>query len=601
MKKIKQIDTTLVVCRPFLPSEKTDGLSCNFYFMPLDFVDMVSLKEVSKAYKYIYIERCIAEKLPNLELECNGIIKILDDFVNQTEKGSEDVRIAFHTGGDTHVNFMTKIARRIPDHIFVIPERARKEEGAADALEKENEKYIELIYGNTEAPELIEFMPQYILTGADFTYDYNVMVRAIKNYPIRTIALQEGPEDWHYRVRSVVKGETILKAINHYRNADIQFLQGSRVLSFIRPKYFTVTGNPKVDFIQEKELPANPKVFINCNFTYVHQKPSYESHGIEWVESVIRVCRQLGLDYLISQHPRDLSEWNDEHLVKSNAYKVAQQIEDSSICISRFSNIPYEAYARSRKVIYYNVHLEPMPIFVEDQETQIPVIDTEEELYEALKEHRDNYPYVIDKDAQRLFLHRHAGKPDGKALERIITNLQEIGSSSLENTEYLAAEIGEDIDICEQKVEQTVVLYTQFSKKTEEWHDMLFMILVEALAMLGMKVYVVCNAYAKCYHEFSKLEHHKDIVFELSRNYKFAFEQISFDKAIWVDEFSRDKCEAAIKELPGGEGIQVESLTLDVLEAELKEQGIENLQKVKNNLIEWDFWKKVLDIVHKRF
>lgn len=600
MRRTKQIDTTLVVCRPFLPDKRTDALGCNFYFMSLQLVDIVSLKETAKAYKYIYVEHCIAEKMPDLEMELGETVKILDDFVVESKIENKDVKIAFHAGNDTHVNFMTKIAKRIPNHIFLIPEKARKDEGAASALEREGEKYIELIYGKTESPELIKFMPQYILTGADFTSDYNLLTTAIKDYPIRTVALQEGPEDWHYRVRGIIKGEIVLKAINHYRNADIQFLQGSRVLSFIRPKYFTVTGNPKVDLIQEKELPTVPKVFINCNFTYVDEKPSYESHGVEWVESVIRVCKDLGLDYIISQHPRDLSEWNDEHLVKSNAYKVSQQIEDSSICISRFSNIPYEAYSRSRNVIYYNLHLEPMPIFVEDHETQIPVLDTEEELYQALKEHRDSYPYVIDKEAQRLFLHRHAGNPDGKALERIIQNLKEIGIGFLENIEYLSGEIGEYVDICEHKVDKTVVLYTRLSKKTVEWHDVLFMIVVEALAMLGMKVYVVSNAYAKCYHYFSKLECHKDIQFELAKDYKFEFEQITFDKAIWVDEFSKEKCESAVKEFPEADSVQVEALPLEVIETIMRERGMDNLQKITDNISESAFWEEILDIVRKR-
>lgn len=591
----KETDTILLVTRPFLPCPETDQLNCNFYFMPLEHTDYISLCETSKAYTYVYIEKILAEKILKDKVEMPENISIMENCVEETTSEQSELKLAFLAGGDTHVNFMVDIARQIENHIFLIPEIRVKDEGAAAALEREKEPYIEVIYGKNKCQELLDYAPQYVFSGADWTSDYNQVKKTIEGTSIRTVALQEGPEDWHIRTRSRVKGNIILRKLNHYRIADVQFLQGARVLSFIRPRYFTVTGNPKVDRIRESELPRNPKVFINCNFTYTDQKPSYESHGVEWVKSIIKVCKELELDYLISQHPRDLSEWDDEHLVKSNAYKVAQQIEDCSICVSRFSNIPYEAYARSRKVVYYNIHLEPMPIFVEDQETEIDVVDTELELKQVLLAHKKTYPYVIDKGKQRKYLHRHIGKPDGHALQRITANLMDMGAYSFKGYSYVSKLVAGIEDICSDKVNKVIAIYTEFNKKDFVYSDYLKMFIAEVLSMLGYKVYIVTNAYAKWYHMFNFLYTHQDIVVELARDFNFEFEQVFFDEVLYLGEQTENNlAEKKARELCDMNNAKwVDNISVESFEKMLKEISNNDTSDPVEIIKKREYWYKL--------
>lgn len=524
---ICDIDTILVICRPFLTDEWTDKLKCNFCFMSPDNIDIVSVIEVSKAYKKVFIEKIIADKIEEVLEKIGDKITIIENCIRK-ETVSSDTKVAFLASSDTHVEFMMKLAEAIPNHIFLIPDRSCKDDAAAAALEKAGKPFIEIHYKATECKELIDFCPQYIYTATDWTSEFIAVKRVIEGTAIRTIALQEGPEDWH--LRFIQNG--ILKVLNHYRNADIFFSQGSRTMFFIRPQYFAITGTPKIDRVEHNPLPEKPRVLINCNFTYLNTKPAYERKRNMWMESVLRVCKEIGIDYIISKHPRDDSEWDDPNLIYSNAYTIKQQLIDCSIAISRFSSIPYEALARSRKAIYYNIHLEPMPTFMEDLDGEVKIVTEEEELKNILKKHMEEYPYEMDQGGQELYLNRYVGMQDGRALERVINNLSEIAENRWCGNDVLSDVLQSMID-CPKAAERKVfVFYFMPSRDLSGEYEALA--LAEAMAAMGHKVFALARAYSEMYGRFFELEHHKDIEYVLTRNFDDKLENEAVDYVVCV-------------------------------------------------------------------
>jgi CDP-glycerol glycerophosphotransferase (TagB/SpsB family) len=147
-------------------------------------------------------------------------------------------------------------------------------------------------------------------------------------------------------------------------HADFAFLQGPVICKYIRKdSNVIVTGNPKYDSFYEAPLPKETTVMINCNFTY----GIYEDGRDQWIRDVAETCGKLGLDFFISKHLRDKTIFPDENqVIDSDAFKLKQQLESSSILVSRFSTVIYEAAAMGREVVYYNPHNEHYQLFKED-------------------------------------------------------------------------------------------------------------------------------------------------------------------------------------------------------------------------------------------
>lgn len=524
---IHGIDTVLVICTPFLSEENTDKMKCNFCFMLPDDIDIVSILELSKAYNVVFIEEVLAEKMEEDIQSIKDKVIVIDSCVKE-EMSVSEIKVAFLASSDTHVAFMIKLAQAIPNHIFLIPDRKCKDDSAADALQREGKSFIEIHYHATECRELMDFHPQFIYTATDWTSEFIAVKRIIRGTSIKTIALQEGPEDWHMKFIS----NNQLKILNHYRNADVFFSQGSRTMFFIRPQYFAITGSPKIDRIEECPLPERPKVLINCNFTYLSTKPSYESRRTMWMESVLRVCKEIGIDYIISKHPRDDSKWDDPNLVYSNAYTIKQQLMDCSISVSRFSSIPFETLAQSRKAIYYNVHLEPMPTFAEDTDGEVTVITEEAELKRVLLEHIQNYPYKIDKVRTEKYLNRYVGMQDGRALDRVIHTLQAIAANRWKGSKEVTFVLESMKELPAPSVKKEFAICLMPGQKPSFTYAAL--VLAEALAASGHKVFILTEAYSTEYRKFYEWEHHKDIEYILTRNFEELLELESIHYVVCI-------------------------------------------------------------------
>lgn len=519
----------LCICRPFLPTHETDKLDCRFYFVSKEYLDFVSIKEVCHAYGEVYIEDNIYKEIEDVLDEIDSNVIRIPDLVRGIQNKTNSVRVAFLASSDTHVQFMQKLASQFEEYIYLIPDRRCKDDSAASALEKEGQQFIEIHYQAEECRELLEFKPQYVFCAADWTSEYLAIERVIKGTNIKIISLQEGPQDWHFRFWQ--RGQ--LKVSNHYRNADIIFSTGAKTLNYIKPKYFAVTGNPKISVYEKLDLPAKPRVLINCNFTYIETKPPYEQKREQWMQSVLNVCKRLGIDYFISKHPRDLSEWEDEPVINSNAYVIKDQIKSSSICISRFSSISYEALSMGRQSIYYNVHMEPMPIFQDEEDSAVMCIDNEEELEKVLDYHMRNYPPEIDDEKNMEYLNRHVAKLDGKALERVIAYLQEIAINQSFDITELADKVGDMKEVGNTKEKElllikeknmAIVMGDKAEEGTERFKKCLE--LAEELSDAKNKIFLITPRYDSEMAVYRKYEMHQRIEVVLTKDYDINFDGI---------------------------------------------------------------------------
>lgn len=301
---------------------------------------------------------------------------------------------------DTHVQWMTPIAKQLDNPQFmIIPERM---ENADKALQDLGFDYLNY------SPGLLVSIPYaLIILGNDWGKEERQIIRESRMLGIPSICIQEGPLQFS-------------KTLNHLRNAEIAFIQGKVMKQYLESQNTIITGNPKYDSYQKKPLPEKPCVMINCNFTY----GVYEEYRDEWVEDTVRACEALNIDYFISQHPRDTGELPEDYkIIKSNAFLVEEQLERSSILISRFSTLIYEALLLGRSVIYYDPMHETFPLIKENNNGAIFYADRFDSLHNVLQESIEK---PVDKQLLRNFLELHCNGVNNNATNACVREINKI-------------------------------------------------------------------------------------------------------------------------------------------------------------------------------
>ncbi len=424
----------LVICPPFTPDQASDAAPVSFCFVDLESIESADIESVASNYARVCIEKSVAEAWKRAGHAHPEPWQEVAPIVEQRELGDASPRLLLLVSNDTHVHTLARIARHFKHTLFVIPARDRKDEGAATRLQAEGFEFVEIDYDDRDKPEIETFAPDIVLCGNDWTSEFNAVHAIAKKLDIPCVALQEGPQDWDQKIKGVDPRK--------FRNAEVLFSQGAVTLKHIRPKYFTITGHPKTDHIEEHPLPSSPRVFINCNFTY----GQYEEARAAWMEDVLSVCKELEIEYLISRHPRDPSRWDDPNFMPSDPFKVADQLRSCSIVVSRFSNIPYEAVAAGRSAVYYNPHAEPMKTFGDDESDGVLKANDRGSLRKILQRHQSS-PH-FDREAAGRFMRLHCGPTDGRSIERIAAGIRRIHASRFIGHRHLEnfAQEGPDAD-----------------------------------------------------------------------------------------------------------------------------------------------------------
>jgi hypothetical protein len=272
--------------------------------------------------------------------------------------------VLFFATDDTHVNTMLRIARHCPKHTILVHETLDLH--ARGALDRVG---VEYTVHRGAMPEF-EFADIAVL-GNDVGWEERLFILRCRKRGIPTVSLQEatnvdfdGPP-WRMQW------------------TDMTFVQGTYALRRHRRQLMVLTGNPRFDDVSPIPLPEQPRVLINCNFTF----GIGNAWGRAWLDQVIDTAKALGIPYAVTVHPRDETDLTGvEHVLPSNAFKVHEQLAASTILVSRDSSLPYEAALMGRHAVYYNPFHEPEYWLNHDDTGLIRQCDSPEGLSEVLSE-----------------------------------------------------------------------------------------------------------------------------------------------------------------------------------------------------------------------
>ncbi|NQT03917.1 MAG: DUF115 domain-containing protein [Planctomycetes bacterium] len=313
----------------------------------------------------------------------------------------------FMPSNDTHVHYMLPVAERMQNAKFMV--RSKRRENSDFYLGAHEKDFTVYRPGILKA-----INPSVVVLGIDWGPEEKQVVEEAKQLGIPTVCIQEGCLDF------------MDQRTNRLMRSDYVFLQGPIMRKYIRRQNgLIVTGNPKYDILYEEPLPEKVKVMINVNFTY----KIFEEARDQWAADAVRACNRLGIDFFVSQHPRDNGVFPPEYrVIKSDAFKLRKQLEQSSILISRFSTVIYEALAMGRETVYYNPHGEPFRIFAQDDTGGIWRANNHSELVSSISSAVKNLG--SNKTNRDKFLEQHCGTLNHDATDRCAENLRRIANST---------------------------------------------------------------------------------------------------------------------------------------------------------------------------
>lgn len=227
---------------------------------------------------------------------------------------------------------------------------------------------------------------------------------------VNTICLQESVLDFNRKDKRM-------------RYCSMPVFQGIETLKSVdlQGKICAVIGNPRYEELNTQPMPNSDRVLLNVNFTW----GIYEEAREDWVDDVVEACTDLGLDYAISQHPRDSGNLSRYNVIKTNASSVHLPIIESSLLVTRFSSLIHEALCLGRPVIYYNPHGENLFYNFSPDNKCFFYATTKRELSESITrllsiKNKNNLQEIINS-----YLGRHLGvtRKESKAASRYIIEL----------------------------------------------------------------------------------------------------------------------------------------------------------------------------------
>ncbi len=303
-------------------------------------------------------------------------------------------RFLFVPSNNAHAQLMFPVHSKLEGSSFMLLQHDT--ENAASTLQKLAASVFSYRPGR-----LGELLPRVVIFGNDWGPQERQIVAEAQALGISTVCIQEGCLDFAD------------EKIRRMRQCDYAFLQGPVMLRYLDRPNTIVTGNPKYDSIQEQTFDPKRPVMINCNFTY----GVYEEIRESWVREAVEACRSLGRRFFISQHPRDRGAFPPEYPVRaSDASSISAQLAETSVVITRFSTVIYEALMLGVRAIYFNPHGEPFRIFQQDETGAVPIAQDQSELLALLRlalTTRDDDPVK-----RRQFLLSHCATLNGDAAAR---------------------------------------------------------------------------------------------------------------------------------------------------------------------------------------
>jgi glycosyltransferase involved in cell wall biosynthesis len=239
----------------------------------------------------------------------------------------------------------------------------------------------------------------------------NKTVRQLRNRGIKTISIVEGVSDF------LKQNEGFTTKISPYRTTDYVSLPGKFDTRFFkdRPSQCFVSGLPKIRVLYRERVkfPKKPLAVINVNFSY----EVLTFHRQLFLKTAVEGCKLAGIDYVLTQHPRDNADLSEYNLTDKNMYDT---IRDGSIFISRFSGAIIEALAMGKPCVYHNPHNEKVLKFQEPMGAY-SISDSAESLAKAIKYELDRSSKTRVREYSRKFMEYHANIGEKKEPAELIT------------------------------------------------------------------------------------------------------------------------------------------------------------------------------------
>ncbi|MEQ8821109.1 MAG: hypothetical protein RLY93_12775 [Sumerlaeia bacterium] len=303
--------------------------------------------------------------------------------------------ILFCPNNDTHAKMFAPVWGHLENARFLVFSK-RKNERPGETLASLGVPFVD---GSVRSVR--EIRPSCLVFGNDWNRKVTQLICEARRLGIPTVTLQEGCLD-------------LGTAMGRLEWSDVPLIQGPIMASYFHQQAYLQTGNPRLDGLAPEPLPRRPKVMINSNFTY----GVFEDRRDEWVHTAARACQDLGVDFFVCQHPRDAGQYPDYEVRRSDATKIHDFLRESSVLLSRFSTVIYEAMCLGRQVVYHNPHGETMRLFNEDETGALFKSRTGGEVKAAIEQAVE--PLTPEREAAfDQFLTLHCGTRDGRAARRV--------------------------------------------------------------------------------------------------------------------------------------------------------------------------------------
>jgi hypothetical protein len=233
-----------------------------------------------------------------------------------------------------------------------------------------------------------------------------------------TFSIVEGVQDFD---DSQTRDNPFFKRRYPYSRSKFQLVSGKYDLSFFSEQTAKVVGLARLDSMRtaSSSRPDNDRVLINCNFSYgVHA-----DKALTWVSEITKTCLELNIPYVICQHIADDTDLSNFNVSDKSIY---EEIDCSTVMVSRFSSCVLEAFAMKKPVVYFDNFKEGITKF-SDPKGAFVIAKTEKQLREAIRQTISDYDGFVDRSQD--FLNHHVdynpnqSSPRRAAIE-IVNNLR---------------------------------------------------------------------------------------------------------------------------------------------------------------------------------
>ena len=201
-----------------------------------------------------------------------------------------------------------------------------------------------------------------------------------------------------------------------YRHVDHVFCLGHYDHEQLDGVERSVVGSNRLRALWKSEpiRPARPFATVNSNFTYgVHTE-----HRRRWLRTVRDACDEVGVPWTISRHVAERGLLRPRHV---SSLPIDELLARSSVLISRFSTLVYEALVRGVRLAYHNPHGETVPTFAEP-DGGFDVTRSRSELVAAIR--RADAGPIANRERAEPFLRHHlrleAGPDPAELAARVI-------------------------------------------------------------------------------------------------------------------------------------------------------------------------------------